>query len=151
MVVGMDRTYESVRSSGGVVRPRTVPINCAADVGTAAMAGYTVGQRLGLESSDQRRLATAISELASNVVRHAGRGSCTITDESDELTARARVVVQDSGPGIEKMDLAMSDGYSTRGTLGLGLPGARRLVDDFNIVSRPGRTKIVFSVERRKP
>ena len=91
------------------------------------------------------RLATAITEFARNLYVHAHHGgNITLTVIKDEENVGIQVVVEDDGPGIEDVSLAMQDGYTTRGSLGVGLPGARRLMDEFEIVSEPGiGTRIV--------
>jgi serine/threonine-protein kinase RsbT len=108
------------------------------DIVTARRKGRELAAALGFSSTDQTLLATAISEIARNIVSYAGRGTVTI----GTINARGRlgivVVARDDGPGIADVELAMRDGYSTGNSLGVGLPGARRLVDDFDLASAPG-------------
>jgi serine/threonine-protein kinase RsbT len=90
---------------------------------------------------DQSRIATAVSELARNVVRYAtdGRGEAIVREVTDQTGgAGLEIVVRDEGPGIANVDQALRDGFTTGSGLGMGLPGARRLMDDFAIDSAPG-------------
>ncbi|EXJ13915.1 anti-sigma regulatory factor [Imhoffiella purpurea] len=126
-----------------------IPVMSAADIVTARRVARDLCERLGLGKADQTRLATAVSELARNVIQYACEGVCLIEDRSDSHTRRIRVQVEDRGPGIPDIPLAMTDGYSTSGGLGAGLPGTRRLVDEFQIESEPGHTRITIIL--RKP
>ena len=102
----------------------------------------TVRQRaieLGFNLVDQTKIVTAASELARNTVQYGGGGRVTI-DAVENLGRRGiRLTFEDDGPGIPDVDLAMKDGYTTGGGLGLGLSGARRLSNDFAIQSTPGK------------
>jgi serine/threonine-protein kinase RsbT len=93
-------------------------------------------------------LATAVSELTRNILQYAGEGTCAIIDASDESRRCIRVIVEDQGPGIPNLDLALRDGYSTSGGLGAGLPGVQRLMDEFHLTSRPGHTRLVIAMVR---
>jgi len=94
---------------------------------------------LGFRMIDQTRLATVTSELARNVIKYAGRGRLIAqpTDASEGRTG-LRLIFEDKGPGISNLEDAMRDGFSTGRGLGKGLPGSRRLVDEFRIESEPG-------------
>jgi len=95
---------------------------------------------------DQTKLVTAASELARNVLRYAERGRMVVEELSDGQRRGVRVTFEDDGPGIANLDLALSDGYSTGDSLGIGLPGAKRLVDDLTIDSALGRgTTVVIT------
>ncbi|MCI4664248.1 MAG: ATP-binding protein [Neomegalonema sp.] len=109
-----------------------------ADVVAARQRGRAVAAEVGLSRPDQALLATAISELARNVVNYAGRGEALIEAVSQVGRRGVLVTVSDNGPGIDNIEAALSDGFSTGGSLGLGLPGARRIVDEFDIESKPG-------------
>lgn len=102
----------------------------------------------GFGSAAQTRLATAISELARNVIQYAGGGTCLIADESNQHLTRIRVVVDDAGPGIADLDEAMSHGFSSGAGLGAGLPGARRLVQEFDIESQPRHTRVTIAITK---
>jgi anti-sigma regulatory factor (Ser/Thr protein kinase) len=94
--------------------------------------------RAGFPATDLTLLATAISEIARNIVKFARRGELTITMVSDGGRTGVTIVARDSGPGIPDTARAMQDGYSTYRGLGLGLGGTRRLMDEFDIVSEVG-------------
>jgi serine/threonine-protein kinase RsbT len=121
-----------------------LPIEIAGEDGIVAarQAAREAARRLGFGLVDQSRIATAVSELARNVVRYAtdGRGEAIVRAvETPERGAGLEVVVRDQGPGIPDIALAMRDGYTSGPGLGMGLPGARRLVDEFAIDSALGR------------
>ena len=97
-----------------------------------------VGKEAGLRQPAIEALATAVSELARNILVHAGSGEVTIGVGLVDDRSAVVTVARDLGPGIHDLARAMEDGYSTGPGLGLGLPGARRLVDHFDIVSKPG-------------
>lgn len=120
------------------------------DVVAARQAGREMARRLGFGSADQTRLATAISELARNALQYAGEGVCLIRDESDVRRIRVKVVVEDHGPGIPDIEQAMTDGFTTSGRLGAGLPGARRLAHEFEIESEPGRTRVTIGMSKMR-
>ena len=132
------------------MRARTIEIKTERDIVIARQAGREMARELGFGSADQTRLATAISELARNALRYASEGTCVVTDESDPNMLRIGVKVEDHGPGILDIDRAMEDGYSTGGGLGAGLPGARRLVQEFDIESAPGHTVVSIAMVRRR-
>ncbi len=127
-----------------------VPIREEADILIARRAAREVSRELGFGLADQTCLATAVSELARNVVQYAGGGECSIRDASQDQTAKVQVQVLDTGPGISDLELAMTDGYSSGGGLGAGLPGARRLVHRFEIQSGEGGTKILLEMVRER-
>jgi serine/threonine-protein kinase RsbT len=114
-----------------------VPVLVEADILTARQTGKTLAGRLGFTDGDAVLIATAISEIARNMLEYAGGG---VMHFHVLAAPRAGLEIQaeDHGPGIKDLDLAMRDGYSTGGGLGLGLPGAKRLMDDFSIASKPG-------------
>jgi serine/threonine-protein kinase RsbT len=98
---------------------------------------------LGFSAVDGTFLATAISELARNIVSYAGKGEIAIKAVRNTHRQGIIIVASDDGPGIRDIQQALRDGFSTSGSLGLGLPGVRRLMDEFEIKSRPGRGTIV--------
>jgi serine/threonine-protein kinase RsbT len=95
-----------------------------------------VAERVGFTGSDLTMISTAISELARNIIRYAKTGEVVVSPVSEGGRAGVMVVARDSGPGIPDIDLAMRDGYTTGSGMGLGLPGARRLMDEFSIYSK---------------
>ena len=138
----------ALEAQGTMVTEQTIAINSNRDIVMARNTGREMARTLGFSSTDQTRLATAISELTRNVCQYAGSGVCIITDTSGPDMVRLRVVVEDQGPGIADLAAAQTAGFSTGGGLGLGLPGAERLVDTFEIDSAPGHTRIVMSISR---
>lgn len=95
--------------------------------------------RIGMNLVNQTKLITAASELVRNMLKYAGSGTATIEIISVDRKSGVRVIFEDKGPGIEDLRLAMQDGFSTSRSLGLGLPGAKRLVNEFNIKSVVGK------------
>lgn len=93
---------------------------------------------LGFNLVDQTKIVTAASELARNTLQHGGGGTCRLEGVEEGGRRGLRLTFEDQGAGIANLDLAMKDGYSTGGGLGLGLSGARRLSNEFHIESRPG-------------
>jgi serine/threonine-protein kinase RsbT len=115
-----------------------VAIRTDADVVTARQEARSMGAGLGFSSTDLTLLATAISEIARNITTYAGEGEVALRVLNSGGRTGIEVVATDSGPGIEDVELAMQDGYTTGSGLGLGLPGTRRLVDEFDLDSAPG-------------
>lgn len=112
-----------------------IPINTDIDVVAARQKGRELATELGFVSTDSTLLATAISELARNIVRYAKSGEILIAAVQSGDRVGIAVVARDKGPGITNISLAMQDGFSTSGGLGLGLPGVKRLMDEFHLVS----------------
>jgi serine/threonine-protein kinase RsbT len=115
-----------------------IAIESDADVVTARQRARALAVGLEMPSTDQTLLATAISEIARNITTYAQRGEVLLDVVHDGARRGIRVVAVDDGPGIADVDKALTDGYTTGGGLGLGLPGARRLVDEFDIQTAPG-------------
>jgi serine/threonine-protein kinase RsbT len=115
-----------------------VAIRTDADVVTARQEARTMGADLGFSSTDLTLLATAISEVARNITTYAGEGELTLRILSEDGRQGIEVLATDDGPGIVDVELAMQDGYTTGNGLGLGLPGTRRLVDEFDLRTTPG-------------
>ncbi len=115
-----------------------VTIEREADIVTARQKGRELAAALGFSSTDQTLLATAISEVARNIVSYAGTGTLTFRYVQEGARRGLTIVASDSGPGIPDLELAMRDGYSTGKSLGLGLPGAKRLMDAFTLESVVG-------------
>ncbi|WP_461210195.1 anti-sigma regulatory factor [Desulfocurvus sp. DL9XJH121] len=109
-----------------------------ADVGTAIAAARRTAELAGFDETNQYLVATAVSELATNIVRYAGTGEVLLRVVQDADARGIEVVAQDSGPGIPDIELAMRDNYSSGGSLGLGLPGVKRIMDEFRVDSSPG-------------
>jgi serine/threonine-protein kinase RsbT len=115
-----------------------VAIRTDADVVTARQEARTMGAGLGFSSTDLTLLATAISEVARNITTYAGEGEVSLRVLRESGREGIEVVARDRGPGIADVERAMQDGYTTGNGLGLGLPGMRRLVDDFELETAPG-------------
>lgn len=113
-------------------------ISDASDVDWARHSAREMGMREGLTEERAVALATAVSEVARNIVVHAGKGEISFRPVANGGRRGIRVVASDRGPGIADIARAMEDGYSTKGSLGLGLSGAKRLVDEFEIESVVG-------------
>jgi serine/threonine-protein kinase RsbT len=116
-----------------------VRIHNAADIMAARQQGRAVASQGGFSTSDLTIIATAISEVARNIVEYANEGEVTITLINDNHKMGVEIVAADHGPGIGDVSLVMRDGYSTGNGLGIGLPGAKRLMDEFQIDSAPGK------------
>jgi serine/threonine-protein kinase RsbT len=116
----------------------TVTIANEGDVVTARQKGRAISEQAGFRGSELTLIATAISEIARNIISYAKCGEVTLTEISESHTRGILVVARDSGPGIPDISMAMQDGYSTGRSLGLGLPGAKRLMDEFEIQSEVG-------------
>jgi serine/threonine-protein kinase RsbT len=127
-----------------------VSIDCDADIVTARQKGRELASRCGFPTTDLAVIATAISELARNIVRYALHGEIVLRLVEDHPKRGVEVVATDDGPGIPDLSRAMQDGYSTSGGLGLGLPGTRRLMDEFEITSDFGKgTRVTVRRWRR--
>jgi serine/threonine-protein kinase RsbT len=116
-----------------------VPIHSDVDIVTARQRGRALAQQIGFTGSDLTVIATAISELGRNILMYAGGGEILLGPAQSGGRHGIVVVARDEGPGIPDVDLAVQDGYSTSNSLGLGLPGARRLMDELTIDSVVGR------------
>jgi serine/threonine-protein kinase RsbT len=112
-----------------------VRIDGDADLVTARAEARAMAERLGFPRPDPTLIATAISEIARNIVMHAGQGEIVLEPFEDANRYGIVVTAVDHGPGIRDVDAALRDDVSAQGGLGLGLPGARRLMDDFELQS----------------
>ena len=116
-----------------------MPIRSAEDVVRVRQAVRQWATELRFSLVDQTKIVTAASELARNTLDHGGGGTATVEMVRAGARHGLRVVFEDKGPGIADMTLALTEGYSTGGGLGLGLPGARKLCNDFEVVSTVGQ------------
>jgi serine/threonine-protein kinase RsbT len=123
MMVERNELFE-VRSTNDIVRVRQRVREWAVESGFSLV--------------DQTKIVTATSELARNTVEHGGGGTARVELLADGIRRGLRLTCEDKGPGIADIQLALKDGFTSRGGLGLGLGGARRLVNEFAIESRPG-------------
>ncbi|MEV5508358.1 anti-sigma regulatory factor [Streptomyces orinoci] len=123
----------------GPVTAARLPIRSDADLAWVRQQVRQCAADLGFGLVQQTKLVTAASELARNTLVHGGGGHVDVTPVTRGVTRGLRLSFADSGPGIRDVELAMTDGYTSGGGLGLGLSGARRLVDEFGIDTVPGR------------
>jgi serine/threonine-protein kinase RsbT len=122
-----------------------VPIASDADMVPARAKARALAEELGFSRTDATLIATAVSEIARNIVSHAGLGEIEMTPIIEPDRRGLRVVASDEGPGIRDIELALEQGYTSRRGLGLGLSGARRLMDDFEIASNSGGTSVTMT------
>ena len=121
-------------------------IRSSADVVAVRQATRALAERVGFSLVDQTKLVTAASELARNTITYGGGGSVRLEVVENGVRRGVRLSFEDQGPGILDVTLALKDGYTTGQGLGLGLGGARRLVNDFTIESAPGSgTRVVIA------
>ncbi|MGK0481929.1 MAG: serine/threonine-protein kinase RsbT [Planctomycetota bacterium] len=109
------------------------------DVRRAVLESVRYSQEAGFAEGPSQMIATAVSELVRNILKYAGSGEVRLRRVQRASGGGIEILVSDHGPGIADLDAAMSDHFSTSGTLGLGLPGVKRLMDDFSMESAPGK------------
>lgn len=131
---------EAMVPSAEAVRVR---IGSSADIVAARQQGRALASRVGFSTSNLTVIATAISEIARNIVEYAKEGEIALSLVTDGHKKGIEVVATDRGPGIPDVPTVMRDGYSTGRGMGIGLPGARRLMDEFDIASEVGKGTIV--------
>ncbi|MBA9029233.1 MULTISPECIES: anti-sigma regulatory factor [Bacillaceae] len=117
------------------------------DIVAARQLGRNVAKELGFGTVDQARITTAISELARNIYLYAGRGSVCIEKEYEHGKSGMKIIASDEGPGIQDIRKVMEDGYTTSGGLGAGLPGVKRLMDEFDIDSFPSKGTTITTIK----
>ncbi len=115
-----------------------VSIHCDGDIVDARLAARSMAEEIGFTGSDLVLIATAVSEVARNIVEYAGHGEVLLEVQQNGTRKGIEIVARDQGPGIEDVARAMQVGFTTSRGLGLGLPGAKRLMDEFEIVSGVG-------------
>jgi serine/threonine-protein kinase RsbT len=120
-----------------------ISIDSDSDIVTARQKGREMGSQLGFTSTDLTLIATAISELARNIVLYAQQGEIVLKIAEEGARHGIGVIARDDGPGIPDVERALREGFSTSRSFGMGLPGVRRLVDEFKIVSEVGSGTIV--------
>lgn len=127
-----------------------IPIRVDTDIVAARQGGRTLASKLGFSNTDATLIATAISELARNIIRYAKEGEIILSTVQKGGSCAIVVVARDKGPGIANVEQAMIMGFSTSGSLGMGLPGVNRLMDEFEIDSRPGSgTRVMIKKWKR--
>jgi serine/threonine-protein kinase RsbT len=122
---------------------KVTPISKDLDIVTARSVARDIAKRQGFIPIDQARISTAVSELARNIFLYAKTGQVTIRGIEQNGVKGIELVCEDKGPGIADIEMALQDGYSTSGGKGMGLPGARRLMSEFDIQSQPGGGTVV--------
>lgn len=127
-----------------------LPITADVDVVQARLHGRELAAGAGFSTGDQTVIAAAISEIARNILMYAKRGEITLRMVPNGDRQGVEVIARDKGPGIRDIARAMQDGYSTSGGLGLGLPGARRLMDEFEVTSVVGEGTTVKMTKWRR-
>jgi len=120
-------------------RDARIEVASDADIVPARARGRALAAELGFSRTDATLVATAISEIARNIVVHAGRGEIELAPAYESDRRGVVVVARDEGPGIRDVDEALQEGFGTKGGLGLGLPGVRRIMDEFVIDTAPNQ------------
>lgn len=121
-----------------MAQPKAAVIRSDLDIVIARTLARDTAKALGFGAIDQARIATAVSELARNIFLYAGTGSVTVRELERSGRKGIEIVCEDQGPGIADTEIAMQDGYTTSRGMGMGLPGARRLMDEFDVNSQQG-------------
>ncbi len=137
MRTGQRRKTSQMTTPSSIDQPwlECVDLVDLADVGTAIAAARRTAEQAGFDETNQYLIATAVSELATNIVRYAGSGEIRMRVVRTAENRGIEVVAEDSGPGIADIELAMQENYSSGGSLGLGLPGIKRIMDEFVVES----------------
>lgn len=117
------------------------------DATRAALESTRFARDAGFDETPSRLIATAVSELARNILKYAHAGEVRLREVESSRGKGVEITATDDGPGIADVDAAMSDHFSTGKTLGLGLPGVRRMMDEFELVSEPGEGTRVTAVK----
>lgn len=133
-----------------MVEELKLPIAADVDVVQARTQGRALAAGAGFSTGDQTVIAAAISEIARNILNYAKRGEITLRLVPNGDRQGVEVIARDAGPGILDINRAMQDGYSTSGGLGLGLPGAKRLMDEFEVLSVVGEGTTVTMKKWRR-
>jgi serine/threonine-protein kinase RsbT len=120
------------------IKSESMPIQSSADVVALRQKVRAWTTELKFSLVDQTKMVTAASELARNALGHGGGGSCLVEAISNGVRSGLKLTFEDRGPGIPDIQTALKDGYSTGGGMGLGLGGSKRLVNEFDIASKPG-------------
>ena len=129
---------------------KEMPIRSESDIVSTRRTVRAVAQGLGFGITDVTRIVTATSELARNVVLYAGSGVIRWRELGISSSVGVELTLEDNGPGITDIEQAMQEGYTTSGGLGLGLPGTKRLMDEFEIASEVGKgTRVTVRKWRR--
>jgi len=120
-----------------------IPVRGETGTALSVMEARKAAKAIGFDENICQMIATAVSELANNIVKYAGRGEIIMDRINTGSRTGMEVIARDRGPGIEDIQKAMEDHYSSSGTLGLGLPGVKRMMDEFELTSEPGKRTTV--------
>jgi serine/threonine-protein kinase RsbT len=126
---------------------RRLSIRAETDARRAALEATQYSLEAGFSETPSRMIATAVSELARNILKYAHSGEIQLRHVEGRGRRGVEIEAVDEGPGIADTDLAMRDHFSSGGTLGLGLPGVRRLMDEFSLESTPGKGTRVTAIK----
>ena len=127
------------KSATGAPKPARVLLNTSGDVVIAVMMARKMARSLGFGETDEFKIGTAVSELATNAMRYGEDGEVRIQPAERKGSTGLEIIVEDKGSGIGDMDKALEDHESTTDSLGLGLPSVKRMMDEFTLVSNAGR------------
>jgi serine/threonine-protein kinase RsbT len=125
--------------SGDGSRMRHFHIRTTGDISVAVMIARSMAREIGLNKKDEFQVGTAVSELATNVVRYAEKGEVRLQVVERKGNSGLEIIVEDKGPGIPDLDSVLKDHFSTHESLGLGLPSVKRMMDEFTMVSNVGQ------------
>lgn len=128
-------------------RYSSVEIYTEWDIVAARQLGRNEAKEIGFGTVDQARITTAISELARNIYLYAGKGRIEISRLCESNLHGISIIASDEGPGIADLRKVMEDGYTTSGGLGAGMPGVRRLMDEFNVQSEQGMGTTITAIK----
>lgn len=128
-------------------RVEQIRVELDVDILTARGSGRTLAKEIGFSMTNQALIATAISELARNILAYAKQGDVIIRIVNGASSIGLEVTATDKGPGIPDIDAVMRDGFSTVNSLGLGLPGTKRIMDEFSIESAVGEGTTVIALK----
>lgn len=126
-------------------RKKTIYISQDADVIHAVFQSKEFSKEIGFQNTDQVMISTAVSELARNIIKYAKEGEVTLKIICQNLKKGIEILAIDKAPGIQDIDKALDENYSTGGTIGIGLPGTKRIMDDFHIESEPGKGTTIMA------
>lgn len=117
------------------------------DIVAARQLGRNEAKQVGFGTVDQARITTAISELARNIYLYAGKGNIEIERITEAGKFGIKIIASDEGPGIPDLRKVMEDGFTTSGGLGAGMPGVKRLMDEFKVISEPGEGTTIITTK----
>jgi len=122
-----------------------IGVNRESDITRSIIETERMAKIIGFDHNTAKMIATAVSELARNIIKYADKGKIIITPIQEDRRSGIEIICQDTGPGIPNIEQAMKDSYSSSGTLGLGLPGVKRMMDDLQIYSEINKgTKVIL-------